>query len=69
MTNSIAFIGGGNMASAIIGGLLGQGTPADAIMVVEPHAPARAALLEQGVLAQPQAGEFLDAPALVVWAV
>ena len=69
MTNSIAFIGGGNMASAIIGGLLSQGTPAAAIMVVEPHAPARAALLQQGVLAQPQAGEFLDAAALVVWAV
>ena len=69
MTNSIAFIGGGNMASAIIGGLLSLGTPAAAIMVVEPHAPARAALLQQGVLAQPQAGEFLDAAALVVWAV
>ena len=69
MTNSIAFIGGGNMASAIIGGLLGQGTPAAAITVVEPHAPARAALLQQGVLAQPQAGEFLGAAALVVWAV
>lgn len=57
------------MASAIIGGLLGQGTPAAAITVVEPHAPARAALLQQGVLAQPQAGEFLGAAALVVWAV
>jgi pyrroline-5-carboxylate reductase len=70
MTEHIAFIGGGNMASAIIGGLIRQGTPTDAIDVVEPLAEARAALQRQhGVAAQAQAGEFLGTAALVVWAV
>jgi pyrroline-5-carboxylate reductase len=35
-TDSIVFIGGGNMASALIGGLLEAGLPASAIQVVEP---------------------------------
>ena len=33
----IAFVGGGNMASAIIGGLLEQGTAADAVTVDSTH--------------------------------
>ena len=40
----IAFIGGGNMAASLIGGLIGAGHPADAIRVAEPDA-ARAATL------------------------
>ena len=39
----IAFIGGGNMASAIIGGLIRQGHPASQIEVVEPWETAREA--------------------------
>lgn len=38
---SIAFIGGGNMASALIGGLIARGTKPSAITVVEPMAAAR----------------------------
>jgi pyrroline-5-carboxylate reductase len=38
---NITFIGGGNMASAMIGGLVRQGWPPDAIQVVEISAPAR----------------------------
>ncbi|MBI1965714.1 MAG: pyrroline-5-carboxylate reductase [Betaproteobacteria bacterium] len=41
---NITFIGGGNMASAIIGGLLKKRWPARAIKVVEVVAPARARL-------------------------
>ena len=38
----IAFIGGGNMASAIIGGLIREGLPSAQIEVVEPYEEARA---------------------------
>ncbi len=40
----IAFIGGGNMARALIGGLVRQGTPASAIRVGEPSAAVRSGL-------------------------
>jgi len=70
MQQGIAFIGGGNMASAIIGGLLKQGWPASHIEVVEPFDEARAKLKRQfGISAQAQAGSFLTRADLVVWAV
>ncbi|WP_137891962.1 pyrroline-5-carboxylate reductase [Ramlibacter sp. 2FC] len=66
----IAFIGGGNMASAIIGGLLRQGMRAEQIEVVEPWAEARERLQSQfGIAALPEAGPALARAALVVWAV
>jgi pyrroline-5-carboxylate reductase len=37
----IAFIGGGNMASALIGGLIKQGTPAGYLYTVDPSADTR----------------------------
>ncbi|HVR53432.1 MAG TPA: NAD(P)-binding domain-containing protein, partial [Pseudorhodoferax sp.] len=53
----IAFIGGGNMASAIICGIVRQGLPADRVRVVEPFAETRAKLLaDHGVQASAQAG-------------
>jgi pyrroline-5-carboxylate reductase len=42
--STIAFIGGGNMARSLIGGLVARGTPASAIRVAEPVAPLREAL-------------------------
>ena len=66
----IAFIGGGNMASAIIGGLVKQGLPPARIAVVEPFAEARKRLQQQfGVMADEQAGPGLADATLVVWAV
>lgn len=66
----IAFIGGGNMASAIMGGLIASGLPAAQITVVEPFAPAREALLAKlGITALPAASAALTAAELVVWAV
>jgi pyrroline-5-carboxylate reductase len=66
----IAFIGGGNMAGAILGGLIRQGLPAEAVEVVEPFEEARARLAQQfGVTAQAAAGAALGRCALVVWAV
>ena len=67
---SIAFIGGGNMASAIIGGLLQQGLPADKVQVVEPFAQARARLKQQfGVETMEHAAAPLAGASLIVWAV
>ena len=44
---SIAFLGGGNMARALIGGLLRNGAPAAALRVSEPRAETRAALARE----------------------
>ncbi|SDM33425.1 pyrroline-5-carboxylate reductase [Oryzisolibacter propanilivorax] len=66
----IAFIGGGNMASALIGGLLRQGLPAAQLEVVEPFEPARAALAQAfGVTAQAAPSPALARARLVLWAV
>jgi pyrroline-5-carboxylate reductase len=66
----IAFIGGGNMASAIIGGLIRQGLPAGQIDVVEPFAAARDKLkADFGIAALEQAAPDLARAQLVVWAV
>ncbi len=66
----IAFVGGGNMASAIVGGLLATGLPAARISVLEPFEAARQALRARyGVLAQASAGDFLAQADVLVWAV
>ena len=66
----IAFIGGGNMASAIMGGLIRQGVPASSITVVEPFEAAREALKTSfGIDALPAATDALQTAQLVVWAV
>lgn len=65
----IAFIGGGNMASAIIGGLLRQGRAPGSILVVDPGEAARERLAAQGLRTQAAPDEALRAASLVVWAV
>jgi pyrroline-5-carboxylate reductase len=66
----IGFIGGGNMASAIMGGLVKQDTPASAFEVVEPLAEARAKLANDfGINAQPEASAALARCKVIVWAV
>ena len=68
--NSIAFIGGGNMASALIGGLIRSGREPSSIIVVDPGDAARADLHSRfGVHALAAAAAALGAADLVVWAV
>jgi pyrroline-5-carboxylate reductase len=66
----IAFIGGGNMASALIGGLLRSGRDAAEIAVVEPFEAQRDKLAQAfGVRAQATADARLAGASTVVWAV
>lgn len=69
-TSRIVFIGGGNMAGAIVGGLVNSGTAASSITVVEPFEPSRERLrTEFGVHTLPAADASLVQAGLVVWAV
>ena len=66
----MAFIGGGNMASAIIGGLIRQGMKPEQFFVVEPYPDTAAKLLQDfGITALTAAGPALAQADLVVWAV
>ena len=70
MSEHIAFIGGGNMASAIIGGLLQQGFASSDLTVIEPFEEVRQKLQSQlKVTALPAADAQLAKADMVIWAV
>jgi pyrroline-5-carboxylate reductase len=70
MSETLAFIGGGNMASAIVAGLLRAGHAASSIIVIEPFDAQRERLQSQyKVRVLAAADEPLAEAALVVWAV
>lgn len=68
MREKMVFIGGGNMASAIIDGLLGQGRKLTDFLVVEPYEPTRASLLARGLACRESVGSELADAALCVLA-
>ena len=66
----IAFVGGGNMATAIIGGLLRQGRAANSILVIDPVAEQRQRLHDKlGVQTAAGPDSALSQASTVVWAV
>jgi len=66
----IAFVGGGNMAAALIAGLAGKLTAGANIHVIDPHAPALEKLQAQfGVSTASSAGDALRAVDVIVLAV
>lgn len=66
----LAFVGGGQMASALAGGLIQAGWPAQHILVVEPTASQRSKLeASLGVRTIERADESLNAADVIVWAV
>ncbi|WP_302173607.1 pyrroline-5-carboxylate reductase [uncultured Hydrogenophaga sp.] len=67
----ITFVGGGNMASAIIGGLLHEGHPASALQVIEPWEEQRTRLSAQfpGVDLLAAASADMKPSDMVIWAV
>jgi pyrroline-5-carboxylate reductase len=69
-SSRIAFIGGGNMASAIIGGLIRQGQAPDHIHVIEPWSEQRDRLAQEWqIQAVATATTALTNCEVVVWAI
>ncbi len=67
---NLVFIGGGNMASAILGGLIAHTTPPAQVLVVEPFEAQRARLqTDFGVRTLAAADASIAGAELVVWAV
>jgi pyrroline-5-carboxylate reductase len=66
----LAFVGGGNMASAILGGLVAAGHPPGRVVVVEPYAPQAQVVRDRfRVRVEPVGGAALAGADIVVWAV
>ena len=65
----IAFIGGGNMAQAIVLGLLKQGYPANKIIVNDPNEEKRAFFAQYGVAVSTDNDQSITQSQVVLFAV
>ncbi len=69
-SHPIAFVGGGNMAQALMGGLRQQGWAAERFVVIEPFDATRQLLAQRyGIQPQPEPTATLGDCTCVVWAV
>jgi pyrroline-5-carboxylate reductase len=69
-SNTLAFVGGGNMAGAILGGLVAAGHAPSDLLVVEPFEATAESLRQRfGVRTVTHGGPELAAASMVVWAV
>ncbi len=69
-SSKVLFVGGGNMASALIGGLLKAGRAPASVLVIEPFEAQRARLAQSfGIAPLAAADASLSGASLVVWAV
>ena len=70
ISSKVAFVGGGNMASALVGGLIKAGRAPDSLLVLDPNGATREQLQAQfGVTTLESADARLADAAMVVWAV
>lgn len=70
MNRNITFVGGGNMASALVGGLISSGYPADRLTVLDPNSDQRARLSAKfGVRTTSDAAQAGSDAQVIVWAV
>ena len=69
MADKIAFIGAGNMAKSLVGGLMRHGYPAAAIVAADPDASQRAGMAALGVVVSDSNEQAIAAAASIVLAV
>ena len=70
MAHTIGFIGAGNMASSLIGGMIAKGTPAASIAAFDPHTEGLQALASQtGIAACDSNAQLIERSDIVVIAV
>ena len=69
MTDKIAFIGAGNMARSLVGGLLRHGYPATSIATADPDTGQRSSMAALGVASSDSNARTIDGAASIVLAV
>jgi pyrroline-5-carboxylate reductase len=67
--DKLAFVGAGNMAKSLVGGLLRHGVPATAIVAADPDASQRAGMAAHGVAVVASNAQAIDGAAAIVLAV